>query len=202
MQIGKNAFAHLFSCAANGFEPETGRPRVGFLSFDIRIKIKNEQDQYFLSRGVREENIVDITLEDGTVVTEKDYPHKTVTSFFMYTPVPLVESQLNKQALEFLAFVKNLEWKGKPPTAVLLTPSPWLKKEKIGDWVGTEGVMKLVSKVDNSFTPYGCWANNNPHPASNFWAPGSWSYKNGAYFGCSPEWLNSEGKLLRDTLRH
>ena len=56
--------------------------------------------------------------------------------------------------------------------------------------------MKLVSRVDKSFTPYEYWANNNPVPASNFWAPGSWTYKNAAYFGCSPEWLNSEGKVL------
>jgi len=198
VQIGKNTFAHLLCCAPNGFDPDTKRPRAGFHSFVIRIRIKDEQDQYFLSRGVKEENVIDITLEDGSVVSEENYSNRTIASFFMYTSVPLVESQLKKQAVDFLGFVNNLEWKGKPlaSRAALLTPSPWLKKEKIGNWVGTEGVMKLVSKVDKSFTPYDYWANNNQNASSNFWAPGSWTYSNAAYFGCTTEWLNAEGKVL------
>ena len=86
-----------------------------------------------MSRGVKEENMIDITLKDVSVVCEQEYSNRTVTSFFMYTSVLLVESQLTKQAVEFLAFVNNLEWKGKPlaSRAALLTPSPWLKKEKL-----------------------------------------------------------------------
>ena len=133
VHIGKNTFAHLLSCAPNGFDPDTGHPRVGFHSFVIRIKIKDEEDQYFLSRGVKEENVIDITLEDGSVVCEQEYSNRTVTSFFMYTSVPLVESQLKKQAADFLGFVNNLQWKGRQlaSRAALLSPSPWLKKEKL-----------------------------------------------------------------------
>ena len=56
--------------------------------------------------------------------------------------------------------------------------------------------MKLVAKIDKNFRPYEYWGNNNPLPAANFWAPGTWTYTNAAYFGANPEWLNSEGKLL------
>ena len=151
-----------------------------------------------MSHVVREENIIDITLEDGTVVTEPDFAGRTVTSFLMYTGVPLQELQLAKQAKEFMVFVNTLEWKGKPlaSKSVLLTPTPWLKKVKIGNWIGTEGVAKLVAQVDGKFTPYAYWANNNPLPAANFWSPGSWSYTNAAYFGANPDWLDSEGKIL------
>ena len=72
VQIGKHNFAHMLCCTANGFDPENGRPRTKFHSFVIKIKIKDEQEQFFLSRGVKQDNIVDITLDDGTVVTDKD----------------------------------------------------------------------------------------------------------------------------------
>ena len=109
MQIGKNTFPHMLSCAANVLSHETGRPRTGFHSFVIRINIKDEEEQYFLSRGVKEENITDITLGDRNLVSETDYANRTVTSFLMYTSVPLVESQLTKHTVEFLGFVNNLE---------------------------------------------------------------------------------------------
>ena len=188
----------MLCVAANGFDPDSGRPRPGFHSFVIKIRIKDEQDQFFLSRGVKEDNVVDVTHYDGTLVTDPDFPNRTVTAFLMYTQVPLVEAQMRRQAVEFLAFVNQLVWKGKPlaSSAALLTPSPWLKKEKIGDWIGTTGIKKLVSKVDKHFTPYEFWGHNNALPARNFWEPGTWTYADAAYFGVDPSWMNSEGKGL------
>ena len=155
IQLGKNNFAHLLSCAPIGFSAETERPKPGFQSFVLKIRIK-DGDDFFRSRRIYDEDIYDITLEDGTLVNEQDYPDRTVTSFMMYTGSPLIGTQLAKLAQDFLSFVNSLEWKGKllATRATLLTPSPWMKNEKIGNWIGREGVEKLVRRLDSDFKEY------------------------------------------------
>jgi hypothetical protein len=115
----------------------------------------------------------------------------------MYTGSPLIGQQLTKLAQDFLTFVNALEWKGKllATRASLLSPTPWLKGKKIGNWIGSEGVERLVARTDENFVKYEYWATNNPICAANFWKPGSWTYENAAFFGAAPGWLSPEGRI-------
>ena len=198
VQIDKKTWAHLLCCAPNGFSQENGRPRPGFHSFVIKIRIKDGDIAYFDKRGVTEANVTDITLKDGSYVIDPGYPDRQVTAFVIYTLTPLSDRQLAKQADDFLEFVNTLKWKTTvlANRAALLLPTTWLKNEKIGEWIGPHGVHTLVKKIDSGFKPYELWADEHQNAAKNFWSPGSWSYTNAAYFGVMPDWMDDDGKCL------
>jgi hypothetical protein len=197
IQISRTKWAHILGIAANGFSEENDRPRTGFHSFVLRIKIKDEKEEFFTDRGVFEESIIDMTLADGTLITEEDYSERTVTSFVMYSNHPMIQTQLAKTMSDFLAYVNALTWRERPlaSRASLLTPSPWLKHDGIGEWIGLAGVEKLVTEANPKFTAFEYWANQNQKLAATLWKPGKWTLTNAAYFGADPEWLDSDGKI-------
>jgi hypothetical protein len=71
-----------------------------------------------------------------------------------------------------------------------------LRTEKIGNWIGRQGVENLIQHIDPAFTPYGYWATKNQVCAESFWKPGTWDYENAAYFGAPPGWLDNPGRIL------
>lgn len=196
IKVKNFAVAHL-GVLSYGFE-EDGSPKPGFYNFVLETMVKDEDLDFFTSRNVGIQSLVQLVNSEGNVIAipgtsvgGTDHM-KNVTGVFFVTRFEQSDARINALFDGFLNTIQKSTWNGGTLNQKVhaLTPEHFIPAPKgIGAFVGTGGCEQLITRFYSDFVPRKNWGKEHRDLLSSFWNPGLWTLSNAVHFGAPLSWL-------------
>ena len=196
IKIENFAFAHL-AALSYGFEINND-PKPGFHNHVLRCLVQAEDIQFFTTKNIGSENIVEMVNRSGQIIAfpiPERTTYKRATAILIFTRFQQTPAKLTALFNGFVTAINNGKWNGSvlKQKVTPLTPEHFLTTSSgIGPYIGQIGCENIIKRFYSDFQSRNRWGKDHRDLLSAFWNPGAWTLDNATFFGAPLSWLTQE----------
>jgi hypothetical protein len=197
IKIKNFAVAHI-GVLSYGFETN-GDPKPGFQNHVLRLMVQDEETDFFTTKNVGKQSLVDLVDSAGEVVAVPDTTRngsaikKNVSAVFFVTRFEQSPDRINALFSGFVNTINKATWNGTPLNQKVqpLTPEHFIHPTNgVGAFVGQAGCEQLIKRFFSDFSPRNRWGKDHRDVLAQLYNPGAWTLENATYFGAPLSWLS------------